>query len=151
MKKMKKIKYQTNKFLILYFSMIIFQGFAIGQRGPAFLDLQIITHTDMEAASFFFTSSSAGYLVGSLVAGVVYNKLNKSLLLLLTVLGLAVTTVAVPWCSPYTLMLAIHFVASLFAGGLDTGWWLARSLLSHPVKLCTIRDKHWLSFELNCV
>ena len=151
MKKMKKIKYQTNKFLILYFSMIIFQGFAIGQRGPAFLDLQIITHTDMEAAAFFFTSASAGYLVGSLVAGVVYDKLNKSLLLLLTVLGLAVTTVAVPWCSPYTLMLAIHFVASLFAGGLDTGWWLARSLLSHPVKLCTIRDKHWLSFELNCV
>ena len=102
--------------------MIVFQGFAIGQRGPAFLDLQIITHTDVEAASFFFTATSVGYLVGSLVAGMVYNKVNKSLLMLLTVMGLAVTTVAIPWCSPYALMVAIHFVASLFAGGIDTGW-----------------------------
>ena len=106
----------------LSFWVIIFQGFAIGQRGPAFLDLQIITHTDVEAASFFFTATSVGYLVGSLVAGMVYNKVNKSLLMLLTVMGLAVTTVAIPWCSPYALMVAIHFVASLFAGGIDTGW-----------------------------
>ena len=101
--------------------MIIFQGFAIGQRGPAFLDLQIITHTDVKAASFFFTASSVGYLVGSLVAGMVYDKLNKSLLLLLTVLGMAVTTVALPWCTIYGMMIAVHFVVSVFGGGLDTG------------------------------
>ena len=106
---------------------MIFQGFAIGQRGPTFLDIQIITHTDMEAASFFFTSASVGYLVGSLAAGVVYDKLNKSLLLLLSVLGMAVTTVAVPWCSPYALMVAIRFVVDVFAGGLDTGWVFLRS------------------------
>ena len=97
------------------------QGFAIGQRGPAFLDIQIITHTDVEAASFFFTSASVGYLVGSLVAGVVYDKLNKSLLLLLSVLGLAVTTIALPWCSIYAMMITIHFLVSFFGGGLDTG------------------------------
>ena len=46
------------------------QGFAVGQRGPAFLDIQIITQTNVEQASFFFTASSIGYLVGSLIAGV---------------------------------------------------------------------------------
>ena len=131
--------------------MIVFQGFAIGQRGPAFLDLQIITHTDVEAASFFFTATSVGYLVGSLVAGMVYNKVNKSLLMLLTVMGLAVTTVAIPWCSPYALMVAIHFVASLFAGGIDTGWFsvffwrdryrLVFSLLPHHLRFPCVRNK----------
>ncbi|XP_070210245.1 sodium-dependent glucose transporter 1B-like [Littorina saxatilis] len=95
-------------------------GFAIGQRGPAFLDIQIITQTDVEAASFFFTSSSVGYLVGSLVAGVVYDKLNKSLLLLVCVLGMGVTTVALPWCAIYAMMIFIQFMVSLFGGGLDT-------------------------------
>ncbi|XP_076461010.1 sodium-dependent glucose transporter 1A-like [Babylonia areolata] len=95
-------------------------GFAVGQRGPAFLDIQIITQTDVEQASFFFTASSVGYLVGSLVAGVIYDKLNKSLLLLLSVVGLAVSTAILPWCSLYSLMIIIHAVVSLFAGALDT-------------------------------
>jgi FHS family Na+ dependent glucose MFS transporter 1 len=98
----------------------VLQGFAIGQRGPAFLDLQIITQTDVEKASFFYTASSVGYLVGSLVAGVVYDKLNKSALLLLTVFGLGVSTVILPWCSLYGLMIAIHLICSIFGGGLDT-------------------------------
>ncbi|XP_076461019.1 sodium-dependent glucose transporter 1A-like [Babylonia areolata] len=95
-------------------------GFAVGQRGPAFLDIQIITQTDVEQASFFYTASSVGYLVGSLVAGVIYDKLNKSLLLLLSVVGLAVSTAILPWCSLYSLMITIHVVSALFAGALDT-------------------------------
>ncbi|KAL8609318.1 hypothetical protein ACOMHN_048874 [Nucella lapillus] len=95
-------------------------GLTFSQRGPAFLDLQIITQTDVEAASYFFTASSVGYLVGSLVAGMVYEKLNKSLLMLLCLLCMAVATIAVPWCSLYSLMVAIHFVFSFFGGGLET-------------------------------
>ena len=97
------------------------QGFAIGQRGPAFLDLQIITGTDVEQASYFFTAGSVGYLLGSVLAGTMYDKMNKSLLLLLSVFGLAVCTTVLPWCSLYGLMIAIHFGVSIFGGGIDTG------------------------------
>ncbi|PVD30383.1 hypothetical protein C0Q70_09648 [Pomacea canaliculata] len=95
-------------------------GFAVGQRGPAFLDIQIITQTDVKSASFFFTAASVGYLVGSLTAGMVYDKLNKSLLLIMSLLGLSFTTIALPWCSPYVLMIMIHFLCSMCAGSVDT-------------------------------
>ncbi|PVD19262.1 hypothetical protein C0Q70_19748 [Pomacea canaliculata] len=95
-------------------------GFSVSQRGPAFLDIQIITQTDVESASFFFTAASVGYLIGSLTAGVVYDKLDKSMLLIMSLLGLSFTTIALPWCSPYALMIAIHFICSLFGGSVDT-------------------------------
>ncbi|KAL8622352.1 hypothetical protein ACOMHN_041680 [Nucella lapillus] len=95
-------------------------GYSCGQKGPAFLDIQIITQTDVEQASFFFTSGSVGYLVGSLVAGIVYDLLNKSLLFLLCVVGLGLSVISVPWCSVYGLMLAIQFLVSVFGGAIDT-------------------------------
>ncbi|XP_076461713.1 sodium-dependent glucose transporter 1A-like [Babylonia areolata] len=95
-------------------------GFVVGQLGPAFLDIQIITQTDAEQASFFFTAGSVGYLVGSLLAGMIYDKLNKSLLLLLSLVGLAVSTAILPWCYLYSLMITIHAVVNLFVGILDT-------------------------------
>lgn len=97
------------------------QGSIVAQRGPSFLDLQIITHSNMESASFFFTAGSVGYLVGSLLAGVIYDKINKSFLLIGLVLGLSLTTIALPWCSLYGLMITAFFFCSLFGGGLDTG------------------------------
>ncbi|XP_076439122.1 sodium-dependent glucose transporter 1A-like [Babylonia areolata] len=116
--KLKDREYRQKCLRTLWFGASFWAlGFVFSQRGPAFLDLQIITQTDVEAASYFFTSSSVGYLVGSFVAGLVYSMFNKSLLLLLCLFGMAMTTVAVPWCSIYALMIAIHFVFSLFGVG----------------------------------
>jgi FHS family Na+ dependent glucose MFS transporter 1 len=89
--------------------------------GPAFLDLQIITSTDLEKASAFFTSGSVGYLLGSLVAGIVYERVNKSVLLGASVAGMAAVTAVIPICSPYVLMIAMQFLCSCFKGALDTG------------------------------
>ncbi|KAK7484908.1 hypothetical protein BaRGS_00023828 [Batillaria attramentaria] len=95
-------------------------GFGVGQRGPAFLDIQIITRTDVEAASFFFTAGSVGCLAGSLVSGLIYDKLNKSILLFSCVFGMAAATIATPWCSIYGLMITAFFLSSFFGGGIDT-------------------------------
>ncbi|KAK6192282.1 hypothetical protein SNE40_003778 [Patella caerulea] len=95
-------------------------GIQIGQRGPSFLDVQLITNTNVEKASTFFTAGSVGYLCGSLISGVLYDRLNKRLLLGLILVFMAVTVAVLPLCSPYGLMLVIFWANSCFMGGMDT-------------------------------
>ncbi|XP_025094865.1 major facilitator superfamily domain-containing protein 4A-like isoform X2 [Pomacea canaliculata] len=95
-------------------------GLSTGIRGPSFLDIQIITQTTLESASAFLTASYVGNLLGAVFAGVIYDKLNKSCLLIMIVIGLSLTNIALPWCSPYGLMVTIHILCTLFSGAIDT-------------------------------
>ena len=63
----------------------------------------------------------AGYLVGSLVAGILYDRFNKLLLIFVSIVTMAVTTAIIPWCSQFPLMLAVKFIQGLGSGGMDTG------------------------------
>jgi MFS family permease len=82
----------------------------------------MITQTNVQDASFFFTAYSVGNLLGAVITGLVYDKIRRSsLLLLLTLLGMGTMTVVLPWCSYYVAMIAAHFMLAVFAGGLDTG------------------------------
>ncbi|XP_071102724.1 sodium-dependent glucose transporter 1A-like [Haliotis cracherodii] len=112
---MKKFIYTI--YLAIAFSML---GVCIGQRGPSFLDLQIITDTDVERGSAFFTAGSVGYLVGSLISGFVYDKFNKVLTMFFLGLCMGISTGILPFCSLYGLMVAIHLVTGAFMGGIDT-------------------------------
>ncbi|KAK6192297.1 hypothetical protein SNE40_003789 [Patella caerulea] len=96
-------------------------GFQGGQRGPSFLDIQLITNTNVEKASTFFTAGSVGYLSGSFISGVLYDRFNKVLLLGLCIILLAITVSVLPLCSTYGLMLVIFWANSFFMGGLDAG------------------------------
>ncbi|KAK6192310.1 hypothetical protein SNE40_003799 [Patella caerulea] len=96
-------------------------GFQVGQRGPSFLDIQLITNTNVEKASTFFTAGSVGYLSGSFISGILYDRFNKTLLLGLYVILMAVTVGVLPLCSPYGLMLFISWANAFFMGGMDTG------------------------------
>ena len=91
------------------------------QRGPAFLDLQLITHTNVEQASAFLTACSAGVLVGALLSGLAYDLLSRSLLLVLSVLLMGAMTAATPFCTHYWLMVAVSFLLNCFAGSVGTG------------------------------
>ncbi|XP_050419475.2 sodium-dependent glucose transporter 1-like [Patella vulgata] len=95
-------------------------GFNVGQRGPSFLDLQLITNTDIEKASTYFTAGSVGYLFGSSICGLLYDKFNNNLLLFLSTFGLAVSVSVLPLCSPYVLMLVMSWANSFFMGWYDT-------------------------------
>ncbi|KAL5007398.1 hypothetical protein ScPMuIL_016204 [Solemya velum] len=96
-------------------------GWVCGQHGPSFVDLQIITNVDLEKGAMFITAISAGWLVGSLVSGIVFDFFNKPLLIVVSCLGLVVTVVPIPWCTTYSWMVAINFVSALFKGALCAG------------------------------
>lgn len=95
-------------------------GFVFGQQGPAFLDLQIITNTDVETASAFFTSASCGYMVGSFISGFVHNKINNNVLMAIVNVGAGTASIITPHCSPFYLMIIIRFTTNMFCGGIDT-------------------------------
>lgn len=110
----KNYVYNNTTYFVFYW-----QGWIIGQFGPSFLDLQVITHTRLEEGSAFMTSHSVGYLFGSLISGILFDKFNKLVLLFFTIAGNGITVVVIPWCVLYEMMIAIHTVKGLFSGGLD--------------------------------
>ena len=70
---------------------------------------------------FFFFNFCSRYVTGSLVFGVLYDKLNKLVLLAISTFGFAVFQCAQPWCVMFPVMLVDRFFGGAFAGGLDTG------------------------------
>ncbi|XP_060607776.1 sodium-dependent glucose transporter 1A-like isoform X2 [Ruditapes philippinarum] len=96
-------------------------GWMTGQIGPSFPDLQLVVQETLDTASWLFTIYSFGYMTGSLGGGLLFDHFSKPLVIALATLILAVTTVSLPWCRWFTLMLVVRFVSGLGAGALDTG------------------------------
>ncbi|KAK7109548.1 sodium-dependent glucose transporter 1A-like [Littorina saxatilis] len=95
-------------------------GLALSLRGPAFLDLQLITNTNVQEASSFLTASAAGLVVGSLLAGPAYDLCSKSLLLIVSVLLMGVLTAVTPFCSAYWAMIVVSFLLACCGGSVGT-------------------------------
>ncbi|XP_059171628.1 sodium-dependent glucose transporter 1-like isoform X2 [Physella acuta] len=107
---------QTFLLSLSYFTL----GIILGQQGPSFLDLQIITGTDVETASSFFTAASFGYMVGSFISGFVHGKVKNNVIMVIINVGAGVMAIITPHCSPFVLMLIIRFSTNMFCGGIDT-------------------------------
>ncbi|KAK6192066.1 hypothetical protein SNE40_003610 [Patella caerulea] len=95
-------------------------GIVFSQRGPSFLDLQLITNTDVEKASTYFTATAVGYMAGSFAGGVLFDRFNSVILLFLSMFGLSLSVIVIPLCSYYGLMLTMMFVSAFFMGWYDT-------------------------------
>ncbi|KAK3108830.1 hypothetical protein FSP39_016710 [Pinctada imbricata] len=92
-----------------------------GQIGPSFLDLQLITNVSLDRASAFFTAGGVGYLTGSLLTGYVFDRIkDKVFVVFISVVGMGVTTAAIPFCYIYELMVFVQLVRGITCGGLDT-------------------------------
>ncbi|XP_052763906.1 uncharacterized protein LOC128205894 [Mya arenaria] len=96
-------------------------GWMVGLYGPSFADLRQIVNQDLEAGSWLFTTAGIGYLVGSLLGGILFDRFNKLLIIGVSCVTMAVFTGFQPWCRSYPLMLALRFLSGLGGGGLDTG------------------------------
>lgn len=112
-----RLKFLT--FLCLVWSFFIL-GWILGQFGPSLFDLQIITNTDLEEASFFYMAHNIGYLIGSLISGVLIGRIDCNLLLFFTMMLYGSALVAIPWSFLPSLMLCSQAVRGLCGGLLDT-------------------------------
>ena len=68
------------------------------------------------------TGHSVGYLVGSIIFGIIFDKMRseKTYCVAWTALALTVIMALIPWCSIYELMVGIHVLKGMAGGGLDT-------------------------------
>ena len=58
------------------YNLVNSQGLLMAQPGPAFLDLLLISGVDIEKGASFFTAGSFGYIVGSVLSGVLHGKVG---------------------------------------------------------------------------
>ncbi|XP_045168516.2 sodium-dependent glucose transporter 1A-like isoform X1 [Mercenaria mercenaria] len=121
--KFKTDKHYSRKLLktVLLFWTFAGLGWMTGQIGPSFPDLQLVVEQTLDTASWLFTIYSFGYMAGSFAGGLLYDHFSKSLVIAFSTMIMAVTTVALPWCRWFALMLAVRFLSGVGAGGLDTG------------------------------
>ncbi|KAK7099332.1 hypothetical protein V1264_003483 [Littorina saxatilis] len=90
------------------------KGLTAAMIGPAFLDLQLITNTNVQQASALFTAFSAGNMAGSLLVGLLYGLFNPSLLMIGGMLMMAVTSAVTPFCSLFAFMVVVCFLTAVF-------------------------------------
>ncbi|GFN90658.1 sodium-dependent glucose transporter 1 [Plakobranchus ocellatus] len=121
-KKMKKLRARRLMIKTIFNSLALFVlGVMLSMKGPSFIDLQIITGTDVERGSAFFTAYAFGYMLGSLIAGAMYNRVqSKSLLMLIPLVLAGVTCGVTPWCENFILMVAMQLVNACFSAIFET-------------------------------
>ncbi|KAL3854061.1 hypothetical protein ACJMK2_013342 [Sinanodonta woodiana] len=96
-------------------------GWVVAQIGPSLPDLMYLYDLKLYTISWLFTAHTGGYIVGSLAAGVLYDKYDRLLLLFFSTFGIAITTSAWSWSIYFEAMAVIRFLDGMFCGGLDTG------------------------------
>ncbi|XP_064614015.1 sodium-dependent glucose transporter 1A-like [Liolophura sinensis] len=109
------------KHTLFYLASFNAVGCVIGLLGPTFLDLQIISNTNVEQAARVFTSQSAGHMAGTLASGFLYDRLNRDLLLVVALVLCSLSTISIPWCSIFIAMIAAFAMRGLALGLIDTG------------------------------
>ncbi|XP_070572018.1 sodium-dependent glucose transporter 1A-like [Ptychodera flava] len=112
--------YKVIKTVSLYFSFFGL-GLCLAVIGPSLLDLKFQVGATLQQVTLVFTARSVGYVIGSIVGGVCFDKFENQLLLALTMFGTSVTGFFVPWCNVLWLLIVVISLWGFFTGFLDTG------------------------------
>ncbi|OWF40703.1 sodium-dependent glucose transporter 1-like [Mizuhopecten yessoensis] len=91
-------------------------GWTKGQFGPAFLDILLICSTSLEEGSLFMTSYFIGRVMGSILGGAIYSRLNRYLILVVAMTTNSLMFAVIPWCTVYEMMIAAHVLHGISGG-----------------------------------
>ncbi|XP_076371221.1 sodium-dependent glucose transporter 1A-like isoform X2 [Tachypleus tridentatus] len=117
---MRASKLKIFKTANLYFAFVTL-GMAVAITGPTLLDLERAVNTDTEHISYIIVGRGIGYLIGSIVGGILFDHFNRQLLFLINILILGITTTAAPWCRDLGSLIVTMTVGGLTLGAIDTG------------------------------
>ncbi|XP_063773213.1 sodium-dependent glucose transporter 1 [Pseudophryne corroboree] len=96
-------------------------GMAISVLGPTFHDLAVNVNSTVGNISYIFVGRSLGYLSGSILAGVLFDRMNQILLLAISMFMTCGGLLALPWCKKAVLVTGIMCLVGTSMGFLDTG------------------------------
>jgi predicted MFS family arabinose efflux permease len=105
----------------------VLQGWVVGQRGAAFLDLLLVTQTDVTAGSLLFSFAGLASIVGALLGGFVLDAFRRPLAMMTGVfLANAAVNSTLALCESLPLMATLYFASHFALAVYDVGkcWFL---------------------------
>ncbi|NXB00284.1 MFS4B protein, partial [Cnemophilus loriae] len=96
-------------------------GMSIAVLGPTFPNLAANVRKNVSDIYYIFVGRSLGYLGGSVVGGVLFDCMNATLLLGLSMLATTAGLYGIPWCKESLLLTTLMSVIGGSMGILDTG------------------------------
>lgn len=106
---------------LAYFAAYTALGLALASLGPTLPDLARLTGASLSTLSTIFVARSAGYLVGAVIGGRLFDRIPGHLLLAGMLGTMAICLALVPISHSVLLLAAILFVLGWGEGGLDVG------------------------------
>ena len=104
-----------------YYLAFIILGMVIAAEGPAIPWLAEHTASPIEQISLIFVFGSFGYLIGSYIGGLAYDRVAGHRFMSIILLTLALSAALVPIASSLPILLTVLFVFGLTKGALDVG------------------------------
>uniref|UniRef100_A0A2C9JDN3 Uncharacterized protein n=1 Tax=Biomphalaria glabrata TaxID=6526 RepID=A0A2C9JDN3_BIOGL len=96
-------------------------GLCIAIPGPTLIELGRNVQSNTEHMSYIFTARSIGYLIGSVVGGILFDFFDQQLLLFYTLASTTLATVGIPWCNALLALSLLICIQGIAVGVLDTG------------------------------
>ena len=101
------------------FASFLALGMAASINGPTFLHLAHMLHTDIETLGIAFTTGSVGYLLGSLICGLIADRFNTELQFCASTVAIGLMTSLCPWATTVYVYYAFDFLKAFGMGYID--------------------------------
>ena len=103
------------------FESFLALGISIAMLGPSLLDLKDQVNSSFQGVSTIFTARSVGYLLGSVVAGWLFDRWNGYLVLAVSCLIASICCIIIPLTKFFSVLIITVICQGLALGSLDTG------------------------------
>lgn len=104
-----------------YYASFVALGLVSASLGPTLNGLAENTHSTLSQISYLFLARSSGYLLGSVLAGRVYDRMAGHPLMVMAMCIMAAMMVTAPLLSVLGILIAILFILGTAEGLLDVG------------------------------
>ncbi|XP_077869054.1 sodium-dependent glucose transporter 1A-like [Saccoglossus kowalevskii] len=105
----------------LLYAAFLGLGMCVGVLGPSLIDLQLQVGVGVDTIALIFTAGGAGYMTGSVIGGICFDRFENQILLGVSLLGLAVSVFVIPWCNSFALLIVVNVLLTVSEGIIDTG------------------------------
>ncbi|XP_072026853.1 major facilitator superfamily domain-containing protein 4A-like isoform X2 [Amphiura filiformis] len=105
---------------ITYCSVFWSFGMCVALLGPTLLDLGCQTGSSVAEMSWAFLSQSLSTLIGSMLGGIMVDRISPDPLLLISTVIIAGTIAFIPWCTNLWILIVDMAVMGIFMGIIDT-------------------------------
>lgn len=95
-------------------------SFSVAAVGPALLDLQLLTSTTIQQAAVLLPVRAIGYVVGSIIGGIVGERLDHQNVLNFLMIIAIVTLSLLAQFKSIVIMYSIMFILGTASGAIDT-------------------------------